>query len=92
MSHVHIIKRKEGHQEPYDGHKVYASCYPSCLNGGLSKEKADLLCRKVVHDVDQWVKGKRTIASDALFREIVRAIGHYSKDAAFMYETHRDIS
>jgi len=92
MTHIHIVKREKGHQEPYDNHKVYASCYAACLNAECEKREAEGICGKVMNDVDRFVAEKNTITSQQIFEEITRAMKRYHKDAAFMYETHRDIS
>ena len=91
MSHTHIVKRKK-HQEPYDSHKVYASCYAAGLDASLPKEKAEALCAKVVKEIKQWIDGKNEVSSNEIFKKITKAMRTLNKDAAFMYETHRDIS
>ena len=92
MEHIHIVKRRKGHGEPYDNHKVYASCYAACLNANCTKEKAEQVCDKVMHNIDRLVEGRRSITSQDIFEEIAHAMKSYHKEAAFMYETHRDIS
>ena len=90
--HMHIVKRGKNHQESYDNHKVYASCYAACLNAQCEKKEAENICEKVTGDVDRFVAEKKSITSQQIFKEIARVMKHYHKDAAFMYETHRDIS
>ena len=90
--HSHIVKRRKGHREPYDNHKVYASCYAASLNAGLSKEEAEALCEKVTRAIDAWVLEKDSVTSEEIFREIIRVLKTHDTKVAFMYETHRDIS
>ena len=90
--HTHIVKRRKGHREPYDNHKVYASCYAACLNAGLSKTESEVLCEKVTNTIDAWIDGKDVVASEDIFREVIKTMQQYHEKAAFMYETHRDIS
>lgn len=91
MDHTHIVKRK-GHQEPYDNHKVYASCYAACLNAGLLKESAETVCSDVMRQLDQWVGEKESVRSDEIFDAVAGAMEPLSDKAAFMYKTHRDVS
>lgn len=91
MEHAHIVKRK-GHKESYDNHKVYASCYASCLNAHSTKEDAEKLCEKVMLELDRWIGDKREIDSGAIFKEIINVMKKLNEKAAFMYETHRDIA
>lgn len=91
MGHPHIVKRKE-HEEPYDNHKVYASCYAACLNASLSRKEAETICAEVMADLDRWIEGKDMVRSKEIFKEITQSIHRRNKEAAFMYKTHLDIS
>jgi len=86
-----IVKR-HGHVEEFDERKVYASCYAACLSTHMQKEEAESICSKVSRSMKAWVKTKRTVSSTDIFRQVTRELKRYNKDAAFMYETHRDIS
>ncbi len=90
--HTHIVKRRGGHREPYDNHKVYASCYAASLNANIPKEKAEALCEKITAEIDAWIFGKDALTSQEIFEEVIRVMEKYNKNAAFMYKTHRDIS
>ncbi len=87
----HIIKR-QGHKEKFDERKVYASCYAACLSTHMERTEAEMVCERVCKDMKQWITKKKEVTSDDLFKQITRAIRNYSHKAAFMYETHRDIS
>ena len=86
-----IVKRA-GHVEEFDERKIYASCYASCLNAHIPKEIAESICEKVSAAVKTWAKKKKKVTSHLIFKQVVMAIRKHNKDAAFMYETHRDIS
>lgn len=86
-----IVKRK-GHTEEFDERKVYASCYAACLNTQLKEEVSEKISEKVCKEIKTWTKKKKTVSSDEIFKKVIVAIRKYNKDAAFMYETHRDIS
>ena len=90
--HTHVVKRRAGHRELYDNHKVYASCYAACLNTLVPKEEAEALCKKVTDEIDVWVGTKDVLTSDEIFKEVTRVMQKYNERAAFMYATHRDIS
>ncbi len=91
MDHPHIVKRK-GHKEPYDNHKVYASCYAACLNAHISKERAEGICSGVMGGMDLWMSGKDEVYSQQIFDEVTRIMEKFDGEASFMYKSHRDIS
>lgn len=86
-----IVKRK-GHTEVYDEKKVYGSCYFACRNAHLSEQEAEVICSKVTKAVTQWVNKKRVVSSNDIFRILIEELKKHNEDAAFLYETHRDIS
>jgi len=86
-----IVKRK-GHSEEFDERKVYASCYAACLSSYVPHMKAEKICEKVAKEIKVWARKKKMVKSDDIFKKVVAAIKKHNKDAAFMYETHRDIS
>ncbi|MBI1936077.1 hypothetical protein HYS31_06570 [Candidatus Woesearchaeota archaeon] len=86
-----IVKRK-GHTEIYDERKVYGSCYFACRNAHLSEKEAEEICNKVAAEITKWIKKKKLASSDEIFRALINELSNHNKDAAFLYETHRDIS
>ncbi|MBI2651281.1 hypothetical protein HYX01_02325 [Candidatus Woesearchaeota archaeon] len=86
-----IVKRK-GHSEEFDERKVYASCYAACLNTQLHDAEAEKICEKVSKEIKLWAKRKKKVSSSEIFAKVIEAMKKYNKDAAFMYETHRDIA
>ena len=91
MKHKYLVKR-EGHLHVFDSRKIYASCYAACLSANVKHTAAERLCEKVTTDINKWIKNKNKATSNQIFKEMVKIIKKYNKDAAFMYETHRDIS
>lgn len=87
----HIVKRK-GQEEHYDERKLYGSVFASCLNVHMKKQEAEKCADKVTKEINKWIKNKKEITSNQIFKEVVRMLKKHDKDAAFMYETHRDIS
>ena len=88
---IPIIKRK-GHEQPYDERKVYASCYFSCRNAHLSEKEAEKICEKITREITKQVKKEKSVTSQNIFQLIIKELNKHDKDAAFLYETHRDIS
>jgi len=87
----HIIKRK-GHKEQFDERKVYGSAYAAFLNAHHEKEEAEKFSADVCEDVKNWIAARPEVDSDELFLKITEAIRTRDNDAAFLYETHRDLS
>tara|TARA_Y100000310_G_scaffold286069_1_gene309944 strand:- start:3019 stop:3288 length:270 start_codon:yes stop_codon:yes gene_type:complete len=87
----HLVKRR-GHLEKFDERKVYASCYAACLSHDITRGEAEKVCEKVTKEVKKWIKDKKEVTSDGLFREIGKSLAKHSKEAAYLYKTHRDIS
>ncbi|MBS3096504.1 hypothetical protein J4480_03625 [Candidatus Woesearchaeota archaeon] len=88
---LQIVKRK-GHTELYDDRKVYGSCYFACRNAHLSEKEAEEICNKVAAAVTKWVKRHKIVSSNEIFRILIQELKKHNEDAAFLYETHRDIS
>lgn len=88
---LEIVKRK-GHTELYDERKVYGSCFFACRNAHLGKEEAEEICNKVSAEVTKWIKSHKTVSSNDIFRKLIDELKKHNEDAAFLYETHRDIS
>jgi transcriptional regulator NrdR family protein len=88
---LQIVKRR-GHSELYDERKVYGSCYFACRNAHLSGKEAEEICRKVSASITRWIKSKKIVSSNDIFRMLIAELKKHNEDASFLYETHRDIS
>lgn len=86
-----VVKRK-GHSELFDERKVYASSYAACLNVHLEEKICESIANSVSTVVGKWVKKKKQVDSDQIFKEVIKNLKKHNQDAAFMYETHRDLS
>jgi len=86
-----IVKRK-GHTEEFDERKVYGSAYAACLNTQLKHTESEKIAEKVSKEIKAWARKKKIIGSTQIFKKTVSVLKKYDKNAAFMYETHRDIS
>ncbi|MBI2541840.1 hypothetical protein HYV80_03975 [Candidatus Woesearchaeota archaeon] len=88
---LQIVKRK-GHSELYDERKVYGSCFFACRNAHLSEKESEEICMQVSAAITKWIKSKKSVSSNEIFRMLIRELKNHNEDAAFLYETHRDIS
>ncbi|MDP3764978.1 MAG: ATP cone domain-containing protein [Nanoarchaeota archaeon] len=88
---LQIVKR-EGHTEIYDERKVYGSCFFACRNAHLSEKEAEEICKKVSAAITKWIKAKKVVSSGDIFKMMIQELKKHNEDAAFLYETHRDIS
>ena len=87
----HIVKRR-GHKEPFDPRKIYGSTYAACRNTHLSETQSEKIAETVSARIEKWVADKKELSSDQIFRQIIVVLKELHPDAAFLYETHRDIS
>lgn len=89
---MNIIIKRRGHKEPFDERKLYASIYSACLTTHHRKEDAERMSEAVTKSIKEWLVGKNEVDSGTLFAEAAHELEKLSKDAAFMFVTHRDIS
>jgi len=87
-----IVVKRKGHREKYDERKVYASAYAASLNAHLSEQEAEKIAEDVCKKVNAWVEGKHEITSKQLEEHIIKLLEKHNRDAAFLYETHLDLS
>jgi len=88
---MHLVKR-EGKLEKFDERKIYASCYAACLSSHVKKKEAEHICGKVAKEIKGWIKTKKLVTSNQIFKKTTAVIRKHHKDAAFMYSTHRDVN
>ncbi len=89
---VPIIVKRGSHAEGYDERKVYASVYFSCRNAHLQEIKSERIAGKVASVITRIAKKERVILSDRVHHLIAEELAKHDKDAAFLYQTHRDLS
>ena len=89
---MHIVKRK-GHKEKFDERKIYGSCYEAAFTCCKFNEKqTEKICEEVTKSVKKWIKNKEQVKSEQIFKQVVKELKKHNKEAAFMYESHRDLS
>lgn len=92
FSYPRCVVKRHGACHAYDERKVYASCYFSCRSCHLSEIKSEGIANKVSKSVKLWIRGKKEVSSEQIFKLITKELKRHDEDASFMYETHRDIS
>jgi len=89
---MHIVKRR-GHKEKFDERKLYASVYAACvLTESMKEKECEKEANTVTKQVKKWMSSKKEVSSEDIFRIAAQSLRKHHKDAAFMYETHRDVS
>jgi|SRR3989344_7078373 len=88
---IKIVKRM-GNAELYDEKKVYGSCYFACRNAHLSEVESEWISNQVCAAVTKRLKAKKVFSSNEIFKLLTEELKKHNDDAAFLYETHRDIS
>ncbi|MEX2012333.1 MAG: ATP cone domain-containing protein [Patescibacteria group bacterium] len=87
----HIVKRA-GHNQPYEGKKIYASAYAACIAVRAQTTDAELIANEVCKDLDKWVADKGSVSSGQIAEQVAKSLKLYNSDAAYLYRHHRDIS
>ncbi len=88
---MHIIKRR-GHKQEFDEKKLYASVYAACLSLRMTEEQAELISNIVTHEVQQMFITQEEVSSRQLLKASSEVLHRLNPEAAFMYESHRDVS
>ncbi len=88
-----VVKRGGGNAcHAYDERKVYGSVYAACSVVGEPEQACEKIADAVARRVSTAVRHRREISSDAIAQHAARELRKHNRHAAFMYETHRDIS
>jgi transcriptional regulator NrdR family protein len=85
---AHIVKRF-GHNEPYDGRKLYASIFAACLSVKEPPATAELVAQEVQTQTEKWLTGKHEVTSNDIRREAAKHLQVVNPDAGFQYLHHR---
>ena len=91
MKPKYIVKRRK-HVHVYDERKVYGSAYAACYVVMLNHRACERIANQVAKKVTSLVHKKKSITSTQIFHHVTRELKKHNKNAAFMYETHRDVA
>ena len=86
-----LVKRR-GHTESFEEKKLYGSILSACMSLRMKDEEAELLSETVSQEVIQAVKDIETVDAKVLHKHVVDSLHRYNPDAAFLYDTHKDLS
>lgn len=86
----HIVKRA-GRSEEYDGRKLYASIFASCLSVRTPEGEAELVAGQVQKEVEKWLEKKHEVTAHDIRRQGAMHLEVYNPDAAYMYKNHREL-
>lgn len=89
MSHVSHIVKRQGHTEPYDEKKVYASVFAACLSVREPVGSSELVADKVMNDVNSWIARKHEVTANDIRRQASKHLNAYNQDAGHMLLHHR---
>jgi transcriptional regulator NrdR family protein len=87
-----VVVKRRGKKEVFDERKVYASVYSACMECELGEKKCEETAKKIVDEVKKFLKGKKEVNSTEIFGFVIQKLAKDNEPAAFMYQTHRDIS
>ncbi len=88
---VTIVKRR-GEKQEFDEKKVYGSVYAACMACQLHEKECEKISDGVLGEVKRFLKGKKEVNSTEIFGFVIQKLAKIREDAAFMYQTHREIS
>jgi transcriptional regulator NrdR family protein len=88
---MEVVKRR-GHKEGFDEKKLYGSVYSACASLRMTEEQAELLATIVTHEVKQVFHQQAEVDSKQILKAAAEVLHRLNPDAAYIYETHRDIN
>lgn len=86
-----IIKRS-GKKEKFSEGKLVKSAYDACLSSGMDVKESIRISQYVLNEVKKNFGHKKEVKSNVIFSKVKKLLAKQSKECAFMYETHRDVS
>ncbi|MEW6722825.1 MAG: ATP cone domain-containing protein [Candidatus Micrarchaeota archaeon] len=87
-----VVVKRRGKKEEFDEKKVYASVYSACMECEMGEKKCEEISEHVVDELKKFLKGKKEVNSTEIFGFIIQKLAKKYEPAAFMYQTHRDLS
>jgi len=77
------------HPDPFNPDILHLSIVNACLSAGSPHGYAESIARRVVGDVEVWLKGRPEVTTDDIRRTTSRSLKTYHPDASYLYEHHR---
>jgi transcriptional regulator NrdR family protein len=86
-----VVKRR-GRKEKFDEKKIYGSVYAACHVAHMGERNCESVAAFVTKKVKTELKKKKTVTSKEIAKRVAENLKRKSKDAAFLYKTHRDVA
>ncbi len=88
-----VVKRgRQGACYPYDEKKIYGSVYGACYSVLMGERECERVSGEVSRAVTKHLVKRKSVSSEQIAKMVVKELKKRNPHAAFMYETHRDIS
>ncbi len=86
----HIVKR-DGRRptESFQPDKLHRSIVAACLSARASHGQAEHIARKVVEEVETWLKDRPEVTSHDIRRVAGKHLERHHHDAGYLYQQHR---
>ncbi len=88
----HYIVKREGEVQAFDARKVYGSVYAACAITGMRERECEDAADAISKKIERMMHGAKVMPSTTITKFVTIELRKRNKDAAFMYETHRDIA
>ena len=86
-----IVKRRGVPQE-FKINKLIKSIDNAARSAQLPEPEVDKLTEATSSQIKNWIKGRKVATSDEIFKKVSGLLRKKSKEAAYMYKTHRDVN
>lgn len=88
----YIVKSGGLHQsELFDPLKLHGSLMAACLSVRSLEGEAHMIAQRIVEKVIDWLENKTEVTSDDVRRVAAGNLQTYQPEAAYIYETYKDI-
>ncbi len=88
----YIVKSGGLHQsELFDPLKLHSSLMAACLAVRSLEGEAHMTAQRIVEKVIDWLDNKTEVTSDDVRRVAANNLQTYQPEAAYIYETYKDI-
>jgi transcriptional regulator NrdR family protein len=87
----HIVKRN-GYSEEFDERKIYGSVFSACMTLRMTDEEGELIADTVTKEVTSLFADLKSLTGKEIHKAVTESLRKYNPDAAYMYDTHKDIA
>jgi transcriptional regulator NrdR family protein len=87
-----VVKKKTGECQSYDERKIYGSVYAACYVVRMKDKDCESVAEKVSATITNHVQKEKQVTAKHIKNHATKELKKYNKNAAYMYDTHEDIS